>query len=583
MSQTLPESILIADCGAVATKVGLVDRVGSEYRLIGMTRTATTVEPPVADVSVGVRRALAQLETLIGRPLLTDRGELLAPEQEGGAGADAFVAVTSAALPLHGAVMGLSRDLSVASAQRALASTYFVVDSTIAVDEESGRWGTTARDGRAGGPSAAVENLAASRPDVIVMAGGVDGGALTPLLEMANIIASIGAAMEEGTRPLVIFAGNRDARGQVAERIGGLMEVRAVDNVRPELDVENLAPLQSEIEAIFYERRVKQVPGLAKLSGWAARPVMPTLAAYEKVAQFLSKRYDLRVLALDLGGASLAQIYADGTRTARMMLPDAGLGYGLDQLLARVGIDRVARWLPNALDLEQAHACLLNQALRPWTTPTLPEDRLALNALAREAIALTAGHNQNGKATAADLVLLGGAPVARGSKPNALMLLALDALNLRGIFSVAMDASGLAPACGVLAQVNPEAAAQVIERDCLVTLGTAMVPVSAGAPTEGALLQTRVTTPTGGQLEVQVDAGGLELIPLGLGEKARVEIRPAFGVDLGVPLKNGIFQREMEGGTVGLVIDARGRPLPFSDNLEQQRERAQNWLWEVGA
>ncbi len=582
MSQTLPESILIADCGAVATKVGLVDRVGSEYRLVGMTRAATTVEPPVADVSVGVRRALAQLETLIGRPLLTDRGELVTPEQENGAGADALVAVTSAALPLRGAVMGLSRDLSVASAQRALASTYVVVETTIAVDEESGRWGTTARDGRAGGPSAAVENLASSHPDVIVMVGGVDGGALIPLLEMANIIASIGAAMEEGTRPLVLFAGNRDARGQVAERIGGLMEVRVVDNVRPELDLENLAPLQSELEAIFYERRVKQIPGLAKLSAWAARPVMPTLAAYEKVAQFLSKRYDLRVLALDLGGAALAQIRTDGTRTARMMLPDVGLGYGLDQLLTRVGIERVARWLPNSLDLEQAHAFLLNQALRPWTTPTLPEDRVALNAIAREAIALAA-RMSSGQTVDADLVLLGGAPVARGSKPNALMMLALDALNLRGIFSVAMDASGLAPACGALALVNPEAAAQVIERDCLVTLGTALVPIFSGAPVEGALLQTSVATPTGGRLEVQVEAGGLELIPLGVGEKAHVEIRPAYGVDLGVPLHNGVFQREMEGGIVGLVIDARGRPLPFVDNLEQQRERAQNWLWEVGA
>ena len=64
MSQAPPESILIADCGAVATKVGLVDHVGGEYRLIRMTRAVTTDEPPSADVSVGDRSANPQQESM---------------------------------------------------------------------------------------------------------------------------------------------------------------------------------------------------------------------------------------------------------------------------------------------------------------------------------------------------------------------------------------------------------------------------------------------------------------------------------------------------------------------------------------
>jgi MutL protein len=591
MSQAPPESILIADCGAVATKVGLVDHVGGEYRLIGMTRAATTVEPPSADVSVGVCRAIAQLEGLTGRQLLNDAGDLITPEGVNGEGVDGFTAVTSAALPLRAAVMGLSRDFSVASAQRALAATFVTLEHTLAVDEESGRWGTTARDGRAGGPSASVERLAALRPEIIVMVGGVDGGATPPLLEMANIVASLGAAMEESTRPLVLFAGNREARAQVAERIGALMEFCTMDNVRPTLDAENLTPLRRELETIFYERRVKQIPGLAHLSAWSPQPVVPTVNAYERVAQFLARRYDLRVLALDLGGAAVALLRADAQHSDHALASDLGLGYGLDQLLARVGLERVARWLPPTLALEEAHASLLNQALRPWTTPTRPEDQLALNAAAREVVGafhetpvlrLSAAAGSNGQPHEADLVLLSGAPVARGSKPAALMLLALDALDVRGIFSIAADASGLAPALGALAAVNPEAAAQVVERDALVTLGTALVPTFSGHFNGGAALQGTIETQKGGTLQVQVAAGALELIPLGVGEKARVEIRPARGVDLHVPLKGGVFKREVEGGTAGFLIDARGRPLPFAPTLEQQRERAQKWLWEVG-
>jgi MutL-like protein len=581
--QTLPESMVIADCGAVATKVGLIDRVGGEYRLIGTARTATTVEPPSADISVGVRRALGQLESVIGRTLLDPAGDLLKPEQSNGAGVDAFVAVTSAALPLRGAVMGLSRDFSVASAQRALASTHTLLEHTLAVDEESGRWGTTARDGRAGGPSASVEKLASLRPDLILMVGGVDGGASTPLLEMANIIASIGAALEEHTRPLVLFAGNREARAQVAERIGSLMEFRAVDNVRPRPDLERIRPLQSELESIFYERRVKPLAGLARLNEWATTPVLPSIAGFEKVAQFLAKRFELNVLALDLGGGSTSVLRADGQTSERTVSPDLGLGYGLDQFLERVGMERVARWLPAAVELDAAQASILNQALRPGTTPTLAADRLALNAVAREAArggVARAGWNDH--QTRTDLVLLSGAPVARGSKANALMLLALDTLELRGLFSVAIDATGLAAALGGLAAVNPEAAAQVVERDSLVTLGTAIVPSFSPRWSGGPAVEAVVDSPKGGRLQVQVAAGSLELIPLDPGEKARVQIRPGTGVDLGVPLKNGLFEREIEGGGVGLVIDARGRPLPFAPNLEQQRERAQQWLWEAG-
>ncbi|MGB8645319.1 MAG: glutamate mutase L [Anaerolineae bacterium] len=584
MSQAAtPESILIADCGAVATKVALVDRVGSEYRLIGVTRTITTVEPPGSDIMLGVVRAISQLETMTGRALLNDQGELITPEAETGEGVDALVAVTSAALPLHSAVVGLSRDLSVASACRALASTYATVDTTIAVDEETGRWGTTAQDGSTGGPSASVEGLAASHPDVIVMVGGVDGGAITPLLELANIIASIGSAMEEGARPLVLFAGNREARAQVAERIGSTLEFRAVDNVLPMLDHENPAALQNELEAIFYERKVKTIPGFAKLSAWSARPIVHTLQSYARVAQFLARRYAFLVQALDFGGATLGWIRADAAKTTRALLPDIGMAYGLDRLVDRIGLDRLARWLPTSISLDDATAWWLNQSLRPWTTPIRPEERIVLNAAAREAMALGIESQRSSRHQEADLVLLSGAPIARGGKPSALLLMALDALDICGIFSIAADITGIVPALGALAAVNAEAAAQVLERDGLVTLGTVIVPNLSPYLAEGNVLQASVTTPKGGQIQVQVAPGSLELIPLGTGEKAQVEIRPARGVDLGVPLTKGVFRREIEGGIVGLVIDARGRPLPFTGTLDQQRERTQEWLWEVGA
>lgn len=584
MSQSIvPESILIADCGAVATKVGLVDRIEGQYRLVGVGRAQTTMEPPIADLVVGVRRAIGELESLTGRHLMDDEGELITPEEQSGVGVDTFTATTSAALPLRVAVMGLSRDLSVTSAQKALTTGYLLPEYSMAVDEESGRWGTSGSDGRTGGSSEAVEKLAGTRPDLVVMVGGVDGGAVAPLLEMANILASISAAMEDGTRPLVLFAGNREARAQVAERVGSLVDFRAAENVRPALDTENLGPLRDELERVFYERRVKNIPGFDTLSSWSAKPILTTASSFELVARYVAKRFGMRVLGIDLGGATCTLIDADPSQGNRALSPDLGLAYGLDRLVERVGLDNFARWLPKALTVTRAHEQLLNQALRPCTTPMLDEERLALNAAAREALALSASLPPDVTDRAVDLVLLSGAPLVRGGKLNAMMALILDSLNLKGTFSVAADLTGLAPSFGALATVNPAAAAQVLERDAFITLGTALIPTFAGRPGEGLAVQARIETAVGGRLEVQVAAGSLELIPLGLGEKARVELRPASGVDLGTPLKNGVLARDMEGGAVGLVIDARGRPLPFAQDLEQQRERAQRWLWDLGA
>jgi hypothetical protein len=582
----LSASILFADVGAVATKVGLIDVVAGRYRIVGSTRTMSTVGAPYEDVMVGVRQGVMQLQALTGRRLLDAQNALIKPVRADGDGVDAFTAVTSAALPLHAVVIGLSRDYSVSGAQRAVNSTYAVVDHTIAVDEESGRWGTTARDGRAGGPSASVEKLAMLKPDLIVMVGGIDGGAVAPLREMANIVAAVGAAMDESQRPLVVFAGNREARGDVAERIGSIMPVRMVDNVLPALEQLNVGPLQAEIENIYRERQVEKIPGFDKLAAWSERGVMTSTDAFTRVAEYLARKYQLRVLALDLGASQTALIRADGAQLRRAILEELSIGYGLEQLVDQVGLENIMRWLPAPFEAREVHAQLLNQAIHPTAAPTRWHDLTALNAAGRELLTRLTRVWQDDPALTlmdSDLILLSGAPLARGSKSTALLLMLLDALDVRGIFSVAADPFGLAPALGAVAVVNAEAAAQALESDGLVTWGTVFVPEIAARSGEPVVLNVRVQPARGGRLEADVKFGSLELIPLGEGEKAEVEIRGGRGVTWGGEIKGNMFKREVQGGTVGLMIDARGRPVPVLDNAERQREKIQEWMWEAGA
>ena len=87
------ESILVADCGTVFTKLLLLESVecgtaGQSYRFVAQAETLTTVNPPWNDLSVGVVNALEELERITGRTFYGS-GRLITP-QHGLDGVDAF-------------------------------------------------------------------------------------------------------------------------------------------------------------------------------------------------------------------------------------------------------------------------------------------------------------------------------------------------------------------------------------------------------------------------------------------------------------------------------------------------------------
>ena len=66
------------------------------------------------------------------------------------------------------------------------------------------------------------------------------------------------------------------------------------------------------------------------------------------------------------------------------------------------------------------------------------------------------------------------------------------------------------------------------------------------------------------------------------GQEAILEIKPRgrFDVGLGRPGKGG--KQSVQGSLVGIIVDARGRPLQLSAEAEKRQTQVQQWLWEVG-
>jgi hypothetical protein len=78
-------------------------------------------------------------------------------------------------------------------------------------------------------------------------------------------------------------------------------------------------------------------------------------------------------------------------------------------------------------------------------------------------------------------------------------------------------------------------------------------------------------------LNEEVDFGKITRIPLGEREKAKVNINPTRHFDIGEGGGRRL-ETEVEGGVVGVVIDARGRPLSLPEDEESRKAKLFEWF-----
>jgi hypothetical protein len=578
-------SILLADCGAVTTKAILLEQVAGQYRFVAQGEAPTTVEYPWSDVAAGVHHAVEQISAVTGRRFFDASGDLISPELAGRQGVDAFAATVSASQPLQVVLGGLARDLSVASAGRAAAGTYSTVKAILASD---GREGHLSEEER-------VRMICDAAPDVICIAGGAEGGAAAPVLELVEAAALACSLMDPSMRPPLLYAGNSQLRRRVVRIVEGRTELRVADNVRPSTTEENLLSAQTELNTLYVQGKMGRLPGIDTVGSWSPVPLTPTPTArsFGRLIEYLWHLGDPSkgMLGVDVGAASTTVVAIFDGRLS-ITIGDLGIAFGGEQLLQQQGAETITRWLPEPMSGEEARGMLINNKMRPGSVhQELRELRLE-QALAREAIRTTLEVARPGwKPGAAqphphllplcDTIVVSGGALAHAPHPGQVALVVLDALEPIGVSTLVLDAYGLAPALGSVAAVKPLAAVEALDGGALVNLATVVTPV--GHARQGdVILRMQVTYDGGSTLSAEVRYGDLEVLPLPPGQQAVLELHPLrhFDVGLGGPGKAG--KRRVSGGLAGLIIDARGRPLRLASKASQRHSQVQQWLWDVG-
>lgn len=607
-------AVLAVDIGSLYTRAVIFDVVGDEYRFVARATANTTAEAPYNDVTAGVYNAVRELEQLIGRRL-TDETRLLMPQRIDGNGLDLFIATSSAAPALRLVVAAVSDDVSEVSAMRAAQSTYTQVVSRITLDEgmreiptdEELLFNTAATAWL----QAQGDKLLALPPDVVVLAGGVDNGSVAPLVRLATVVG--GAAREQSSRaeraarlsksapgmPVVLFAGNPAALERISSALAPISEIRSVSNVRPDLYSEQIGPASKVLSDMYRERRVPEIPGYSVLERWVEGSVVPTADCERLVARYLNAHYGRETLLVDVGAASTALMLANRERDDAVVLGDIGLGYGAGNLLATRGAASILRWLPLEISPEELTDWVLNKTVRPLGLPQTARDLAIEQALAREALMMgmealsggQSGAHAGSPGLRYDLLVGTGGLLANTPRPGQAALLLLDALQptaeALGSVELALDTTLLVPPLGNLAQHHPAAATYIFDRDCLAWLGTAIIP--RGRPPEGRrgagpnpVAVTLTVERQKGQSEtVEVPYGTISVIPLRPDQRAALTVKPGAGFSIGSGEPGKVLKtqsgQEVKGGLVGLIVDARGRPLELPEDADVRRGHIRRW------
>jgi hypothetical protein len=105
---------------------------------------------------------------------------------------------------------------------------------------------------------------------------------------------------------------------------------------------------------------------------------------------------------------------------------------------------------------------------------------------------------------------------------------------------------------------------EVFEKDCLVVLGTCIAAAGQGKPGKPCFRYS-ITPSRGSEMTGELLYGELKLLPLEAGETAQVEVQPSRGFDFGNGPGKSV-RREVKGGPVGLILDARGRSLQLPED-----------------
>ena len=522
------ELALLVDVGSAWVKASVIGRSRDRWRVV-----AHAAQPTGWGGAELHRRLAEQLEPIVDARLATRVEDLVRSANR--------IECHTARRPARIAVVAVSRELSGGTARRAAEAAGWEVSEMITLD-----------DGRS--LAERLGTLQATEVDAWLLAGGFDGARSQRALEAAALAA---AARRPGAGP-VVWAGSADLTDDVAALFehGATHPVR---NPRPGARNEDPSALRDELRTLL------RTAHAGADDGSLVSVTLPRAAAA------LAGAGGMRVLAVDVGArvAIVARAEPDGEVTSRVRarggLAGTALGHGTAA--------RVARLAGDAGDDATVADVLQTMRARPATLPQTADE---LSVAHGAAVVALGSLLEDDAPSGVDLVVGCGRTIAAAPTPWQSVRMLLDGVRPLGVTQLAIDAASLLGPLGSLPDGEIGEGMALLGDDLLLPLGTAVVPrgVSSGR------LAMRVTVHRSGwpsAAPIELRGGQLQVLPLPRGQEAELHIELGDGVTLGAPRRSPRITAAATGGSVGLILDARGVPVALPRRGDDRRAMQLSW------
>lgn len=326
------DAVLLIDFGSTYTKLTAVDIENEE--IIATAKDLTTVD---TDIMIGFNNAYKTLEQKMGAINVNFIDKL---------------ACSSAAGGLKMIAIGLVPELTAEAAKRAALGAGARMLGVYSYDLSKHE----------------MKDIISKKPDIILLAGGTDGGNKDCILHNAKLIS------EHIKDVPIVVAGNKNARDEIEDLFTEKnVYYRATENVMPRLNALNVEPAREVIRTIFMEKII-EAKGMKKAENYISGILMPTPAAVLKAARVLADGTDKEegigdLIIIDIGGATTdVHSIADGEPTKpgvtvrglqepyakRTVEGDLGMRVSSISLWEAAGTRRIKKFAPDTkYDIEE--------------------------------------------------------------------------------------------------------------------------------------------------------------------------------------------------------------------------------------
>lgn len=343
--------VLVAEIGSTTTLVNAFQHVHTDHpAFIGQGQAPTSVLE--GDVRIGLQGAIDDLT----RNLSVDSIQY-----------DEMLATSSAAGGLKMTVHGLVYDMTAKAAKEAALGAGAIIHQVTA-----GRLRRTD-----------LERIKAIRPNLIMIAGGVDYGERDTALCNAELIRSLNLSTP------VIYAGNVENQEEMRLIFQeSSSPLYLVENVYPKIDDLNVEPARRVIQDAF-EDHIIHAPGMEHVRDLVSGPIIPTPGAVMECAKLLKECLG-DLVVLDVGGATtdLHSVTAGSEEIARILVSpepvakrtvegDLGVYVNMGNIIELIGREKLEEELGFPIDriLEEYRA-----------VPKNPEEFQFVERLTKEAV-----------------------------------------------------------------------------------------------------------------------------------------------------------------------------------------------------